>query len=114
MTVTFGVDGNNDLVVVGRSLAVVSDLEAVLQICAQCAKAILGEMVLNVQGGMPYFQTVWVGGPTTAAFEAAFRLRIPQVEGVSEIQELTTAQVGENMQYSATIATVYGTGAING
>lgn len=114
MTTTFGADANNDLFISGRNLSVVSDIEAVLQICAQCAKAILGEMIFNVTGGMPYFETIWVGGPTTAAFEAAFRLRIPQVEGVTEIQELTTEQVGENMQYSATIVTVYGTGVISG
>lgn len=114
MTTTFATDGNNDLLIVGRNLSVISARDAILQICEQCAKAILGEMVFNVNGGMPYFETVWVGGPTTAAFEAAFRLRIPQVLGVTEIQELVTAQVGESMQYTATIATIYGTGKISG
>lgn len=114
MTTTFAVDGNNDLVIVGRALSIASGLEAVLQICAQCAKAILGEMVLNTAGGMPYFETVWIGGPSSAAFEAAFRLRIVLVQGVIEIEELTTAQVGDSMQYTATIATIFGTGAISG
>lgn len=114
MTKTFGIDANNDLVISGRSMVVLSDLDAILQICAQCAKAILGEMVFNTEGGMPYFETVWVGGPSSAAFEAAFRLRIPQIDGVTEIQELTTGQVGDSMQYSATIVTVFGTGAISG
>lgn len=114
MTKTFGVDGNNDLVLVGRNLSIVSARDAILQICEQCAKAILGEMIFNVQGGMPYFETVWVGGPSSAAFEAAFRLRIVQVSGVTEIEELITEQVGDSMQYSATIATIYGTGTISG
>ena len=71
-------------------------------------------MMFAKNQGMPYFQTVWVGAPTTAPFEAAFRGRIPQVAGVTSIEELTTAQVGDKMQYSAVIATIYGTGALNG
>jgi len=74
----------------------------------------LGEMVFEQQQGMPYFQTVWVGAPTTAPFEAAFRERIVQVPGVTGIDELITEQIGDRMQYSATITTIYGTGALNG
>lgn len=111
---SFGVDGNNDLFISGRNLSVVDDLQAVLNVCAHAAKAILGEMVFAKQQGMPYFETVWVGNPSTAPFEAAFRARIAQVPGVSEITSLTTEQVGDSMQYVAVIATEFGTGSING
>lgn len=111
---TLGVDTNNDLVLDGRALAVAVDLQAVLQVCAHCAKAILREMVFAQEQGMPYFETVWVGNPTTAPFEAAFRARIAQVDGVVAIDDLTTAQVGDSMVYEATIRTIYGTGAISG
>lgn len=111
---SFLVNANNDLVVSGRSLIVSVDLEAVLLVCAHCAKAILGEMVFAKNQGMPYFETVWVGAPSSAPFEAAFRARIAQVEGVVSIDELTVEQVGDVMQYAATITTAYGTGTING
>lgn len=111
---TFATTRTNDFLVSGRSLVIVSDLQAVLLVCRHCAQAILGEMVFAQQQGMPYFQTVWVGAPTTAPFEAAFRERIRAVEGVTNIDELTTSQTGDTMTYSATIATIYGTDTING
>lgn len=114
MTRTFQVNGNNDLSVTSGTLTVARDLDAVLLICQHAAKAILGEMVFQTNQGMPYFETVWDGNPTTAPFEAAFRLRIPQIEGVESIEELITEQVGGRMVYSATINTIYGRGQIGG
>lgn len=111
---TFATTDTNDFALVGRSLALVTDLQAVLDVCKHCAQAILGEMVLAQEQGMPYFQTVWVGAPTTAPFEAAFRQRIAQVPGVTGIDELTTSQVGDTMTYQAVIVTIYGTGTVNG
>lgn len=111
---TFATDGSNDFLVSGRSLSLASDRDAVLLVCRHCAQAILGEMMFAKNQGMPYFETVWVGAPTTAPFEAAFRERILRVDGVVSIDELTTVQEGDVMRYSATITTVYGTGALNG
>jgi hypothetical protein len=111
---TFTTNASNDLAVSGRSLTLSSDLQVVLLVARHCAQAILGEMVLAQEQGMPYFQTIWVGAPTTAPFEAAFRERIQQIEGVTGIEELTTEQVGDRMQYQATITTIYGAGSING
>ena len=111
---TFATDANNDFLVSGRSLSLATDLDAVLLVCRHAAQAILGEMVFAQDQGMPYLETVWVGAPTTAPFEAAFRERIARIDGVSEIQELTTSLANGALTYSATIATIYGTGAING
>ena len=111
---TFTTNANNDFAVSGRTLTLSNDLQAVLLVARHCAQAILGEMVFAQQQGMPYFQTVWVGAPTTAPFEAAFRERILAIEGVTGIEELTTEQVADRMQYQATITTIYGTGVLNG
>lgn len=111
---TFATTSTNDFQVTGRSLVFRSNIDAVLLVCRHCAQAILGEMMFAKEQGMPYFQTVWVGAPSTAPFEAAFRDRISQVTGVTGIEELTTEQAGDTMRYSATIATIYGTGVLNG
>lgn len=111
---TFATTDTNDFALIGRSLALTTDLQAVLLVCAHAAKALLGEMVFAKDQGMPYFQTVWVGAPTTAPFEAAFRERIARVPGVTGIDELTTSQVGDSMTYQAVIVTIYGTGTLNG
>lgn len=111
---TFATTATNDFVISGRSMVLRSNLDAVLLVCRHATLAILDEMIFNKNEGMPYFETVWVGAPTTAPFEAAFRERIMRVDGVTNIEELTTEQVGDKMQYSAVIATVYGTGVLNG
>lgn len=111
---SFATDGNNDLFISGRALASVEGLAAVITVCKHAAQAILGEMVFAQDQGMPYFETVWVGNPTTAPFEAAFRERIAAVDGVVEITSLSTAQVGDKMQYVAEVATIYGAGQFNG
>jgi hypothetical protein len=112
--ITFATTGTNDFLLSGRSLAFASDIDAVLLVCRHAAQAILGEMVFAQDQGMPYFETVWVGAPTTAPFEAAFRDRIGRVSGVVSIDDLTTEQIGDAMRYSATITTIYGTGTIDG
>lgn len=114
MTRTFQVNENNDLFMASGTLTFASDIQAVLLICEHAAKTILGELVFATGQGLPYFETVWTGNPTTAPFEAAFRLRIPQIEGVDSIEELTTEQVNGVMRYEAVINTIYGQGRING
>lgn len=111
---TFATTSTNDLAIAGRSMTLKQDLDAVLLVCAHCARAILGEMVFAQQQGMPYFETVWSGASSSAPFEAAFRQRIQQVEGVLRVEELEVTRVDDVMAYRATIATVYGPGVLNG
>lgn len=110
---TFATTDTNDLALVGRSLSLASGIDAVLLVCRHCAQAILGEMVFAADQGMPYFETVWVGAPSSAPFEAAFRERIAQIEGVESIESLEVFQEGDVMRYSARILTIYGAGEIN-
>ena len=124
MTATFGVNANNDLYLDNQgNIAIVRNIEATLEACAHACKAILGEMVLATDQGIPYFQVVWVGTPNIPAFTNAIRQAILQVEGVVEIVSLIVSRAtapanGRNSQntlaYSAIIRTVYGTGSING
>lgn len=111
---SFAVTSTNDLLLTGGGLSLLSGIDAVLAVCAHAAKAILGEMVFMQDQGMPYFETVWSGSPQTEPFEAAFRARVTQIEGVVSVEDLTVAIVGDVLQYSATIVTTFGTGQING
>lgn len=111
---SFATDGNNDLFIAGRDLAISINLQAVLNVAKHVAQSILGEMVFAKTEGMPYFETVWSGNPTSAAFEAAFRDRVARIPGVDTISSLEVAQVGDAMQYRAEIITIYGPGVLNG
>ena len=115
MTQTFGVNSNNDVYIgPDGNLVVRSGEQAVLTACANAAKAQLGEMQFATENGIPNFQTVWVGAPNLAIFEAYLRRALEGVDGVIEVTELTTAVSDGNLSYKATIRTVYGRAEING
>jgi hypothetical protein len=115
MTVCFGVNANNDLFIgPDGNLVIVNALEATLEACEHAVKAQLGEMVLAIDQGIPTLQTLWVGTPNFAQFEAALRRAILAVSGVSGVVSLNVSQLGDQFFYIAIILTVYGTGEITG
>lgn len=115
MTRSLAIDENNDLFLdASDGLAVVTGLAAVLQNCETAARTLLNEMVLAFDQGIPYFQSVWVGVPDPAVFEASMRRRLSAVQDVNGVTDLTTAQVGNRLTYEATISTIYGEGVISG
>lgn len=96
------------------NIAMVSDVEAVLQTCAHVAKTILGEMVLQSNLGIPNFETVWQGVPNIFQYEVAVRSAILSVPGVVEVVSFNSVLVGNTLQYTAVIRTIYGEGEISG
>ena len=113
MTQTVATNIDNDLFIGDDDrLSMVSGLAAILQNCEHAAKTLLGEMVLAVNEGLPYFQAIWTGSPKVAVFEAAFRARISAVDGVVSIDALAFEISGEVLTYAATIQTVEGPGDI--
>ena len=108
------VDENNDLYTVNGRIVVARDLNAVLQACEHAAKTLLGEMVLAIDQGIPYFETVWNGIPNYQQFEAALRLAFSNVSNVVEVVSLTITRNADVLNYMAVIRTTYGQGEING
>lgn len=115
MTRTIASDSNNDLYLADDgNLAIVTGLDAVLQAAQQAAQTIKGEMVFDVEEGLPNFDTVWSGRPSLPVWEAHLRRAILAVDGVQSITELILSVSDNVLSYSATISTIYGAGAING
>jgi hypothetical protein len=115
MTQTFATDSNNDLYLGNDGNIVIdNNLLAVRDICANAAKAQLGEMVLAVDQGIPNFQSVWSGNPNIAQFEAALRTTLSNIENVVRIIELDTQINSDILSYHAVILTTYGQIIING
>lgn len=112
---TFAADQNNDLYIgADGSLAIVTNLQAVLQAAQQAAQTSLGEMIYATDQGMPFFSTAWSGAPNVAQYEAALRrtlLAVPDVVGIQAV-DITTA--GNRLSYVVTIETTYGVGVLNG
>lgn len=121
MTKSLAVDSNNDLYLDNNgNIAIVTGLTAVMQSCQQAAQTLLGEMVLQTNQGIPYFQVVFTGVPNVAQFEAALRTAFLAVPGVTQVASIDIIQTGDPdsaepfnaLSYTATIDTIYGQGTL--
>lgn len=97
-----------------NNISVSYDLEAVLEGCAQAAQTVLGEIIFNVNQGIPFFETVWIGVPNIQQYTAALRVAFLNVPNVVEVVSLMTSQVNNELTYTAVIRTAFGSGGISG
>lgn len=110
---SFGVNANNDMYIgPDGNLVISTGLQAVLEVCAQKTKTILGELVLNVDQGIPYFQSVFSGTQNLQQFAAYLRSTILVVPGVTGINSLNFSKVGDTLIYVIEINTIYGNGTV--
>lgn len=115
MTLTISVDSKNDIYIgENGSLSLSSSIEAVLQAAQQAAQTQLGELVYQVEDGIPNFQVVWNGFPNLVQFEAFLRRTLLAVPDVVEVRNLTSRTGQNKLSYTATIVTSFGIGQING
>lgn len=114
---------NGNLVLAGATGTNPDQLQAVLYACQNAARGQLGEMVLQVNRGLPNDQLIWVGKPNYQLWQSVLLKTLQNVSGVKEVQEIVL-QKGFNTDsynnsldvliYAATIITDFGTGNING
>lgn len=116
MTITFAVDSINKDLYIDNSgnLAIVEDLQAVLQICERVVKTRLGEISSQTDVGIPYLETIFIGTPNFASFEAAIKSRILRVPDVTGINRMSMQLNGDELIYDIEILTIYGNGVIGG
>ena len=96
------------------NIATGRDQQAVLEGCAHVAQTLLGELVLNINQGIPYFQTLWIGVPNITQFNAALRAAFLSVPNVIEVVSLFTTQNNDTLTYTAVIRSVYGSSGLTG
>ena len=115
MTTTLAVNNANDIFIndIGN-LAISDDQQALLEACEQAIQAVRGEMFYASDRGMPHFEVTFTGAPNVLQFEAAARIELLRIEGVTDITSFTAEVVVNTMQYSATIDTIFGTETVTG
>lgn len=112
MVQSIAIDDNGDMFLDGNSnLGMVSGADAVGQNCVTAMRAQKGEMQYALQSGMPTMATAF-DRYDPIAFEAAARKVIRAVVGVVSVTAFSVVQVGNELQYAATIQTIYGSTAI--
>lgn len=109
---TFQTDRNNDLVISDGNLTVLSGLDAVMSASKHYAQTLHGEMIHDMTSGLRMFDTAF-NQPRIALFKNELRNRLMQVPDVISVTDIDVSATGENLLYSATIETIYGSGVIN-
>lgn len=118
MTQTLGVNTQNDIYLgANGNLVVLQGESAVSAACKSTSLASLGEEVLALNSGIPFFQAVFIGVPNLAIFENYLRQALEAVDGVIAVTNLSTnitkSSSGKSvLSYQATIQNQYGLTAV--
>lgn len=113
--ITFAGDENNDWTLDREgNIAMLTGASAVSQTSVEFAKTRLGEMIHQINIGIPFFITAFDRSPNLAQFEAAMRRRLLTVPDVLSITALQAEISGDALKYTATLKTIYGAAYING
>lgn len=114
MVQSIAIDANGDTFLDGNNnLAMVSGADAVGQNCVTAMRAQKGEMQYAMQNGMPMAATAFETY-NPVAFEAAGRKVLLAVVGVVKVTSFNVQRVQNQLQYAATIKTIYGPTTIAG
>jgi len=111
---TFALDITNDIYLdASGNIAMLYDLPAVIQNCKTAMQSQLGEMQYDTGRGIPYRATMF-DSYNPAQFTAAARQTLLAVEGVTLVESFNVDRVGDSVQYTAVIKTIFGTDTLNG
>lgn len=111
------VNENNDIFLDSNgNIALCKDIEAV-KVSVSCAtKTNYGEIVLDTNLGVPYFETIFVAHPDIELWKSYMKqaiLAVPKVLGITAFKTYIDYQKSL-LKYTVLINTEYGQGEING
>lgn len=112
---SFDIDENNDLYRgADGNISMVFNVDAASTVSRNFAQTIRGEMIYDVQSGVPFWPTAFGANPNLNQFEAALRRRLLQVPNIFEVASIEFSQNNDVLSYSANIRTIFGVAQING
>ena len=100
----------NDIFLSSGQIAMATGKDA-YRTAIECAiRTRLGELPLDTEQGIPYFETVFQSSRLVSDFEAALRARIEEFTFVEEVEEISTNfdRVRGVLSYSVTVSTTDG------
>lgn len=113
MPLVFAENANRDIYIdpTTGDMAVLTDAEAVAQLCKSRIEAQRGEMKYAANTGMPTRATAW-DTFNPQQFEAAARAIWLATTGVSAVTSFSMWRDGNTLYYVAQISTIYGTATV--
>ena len=78
-------DDNNDIRFVDGDLPTVEGLEEIRQLVKQTLGSVKGEWFLDLDQGLPYFQTIFKKSTSLAAIESIYLEAIGNIPGILDI-----------------------------
>ena len=110
-------DETNDIYIdENKNLALCRDIEAVKTSVSCATKTNHGEIVLNTNLGIPYFETIFTAHPDIELWKSYMKeaiLAVPKVLGILAFKTYIDYQKSL-LKYTVVINTEYGTEEING
>lgn len=106
----------NDLYLDGGNIAFVEGIEALKNVIENVLRTQFSELQLNVQKGIPYFETIFSHRTNVSYWRAYMVDAIESVEGVQscELFDIDIDNEKNLLTYTAYIKTIYGDLSING
>ena len=114
-TKTLARDENCDLFVdANGNLAIATGMDAYVQIVNAKMRTVLGELPMDVNGGLPYFQTIFKDASMVDVFEAEAVKMLEGIDFVSSVKSFTCEVRGDVLYYTSEIVTDRGALTVNG
>lgn len=113
MATAFAENENNDIFIdeTGQLATVAGNVEA-LQRCKQVVETLRGELVFSPETGIDYFNTVLQGQPNLVQFNRQAEAQLRLIDVVSTVDSFVSNIVSDEVIYTASITTIFGTGEI--
>lgn len=105
---------SNDIYTSHGNLAISEGVEAIAQACQCAIRTLRGELALNVDEGIPYFDVLYTNFPNLDLLKAYMMENIQKIDGVIAIKSINFDINGEKLNYVMEIKTTEGEATING
>lgn len=105
---TFAVNENRDIMLVDGRLQMRTDVEAYSQVSMHYMMTLKGELIHDIERGIPFFAVALKDKPDIQRFEFYIRKRLAEVTHFKSIESLSIQHVGQVLKYDAVIKTDFG------
>lgn len=106
---TLAQDSQNDIVIAGGDFKIASGVDAYAVIIADAVRTVTGELQLDTERGIPYFETVFKSVNGIDIWKSDVRKRVIGFSFVKSIDSFDVSYANKKLDYTMMITTDSGT-----